>query len=129
MKQREYVRWLRALVVLAGLALLALVGALVPTLAGEIARSNPELAYLYWPGVLFVWATAAPVYAALAQAWLVCGSIGAGQAFCQRNVGRLKTMGLCMVIDAVRSGAKDFIVKPFKPDRVLKTVSSIVGTP
>ncbi|MGI6200218.1 MAG: DUF2975 domain-containing protein [Christensenellales bacterium] len=101
MKQREYVRWLRALVVLAGLALLALVGALVPTLAGEIARSNPELAYLYWPGVLFVWATAAPVYAALAQAWLVCGSIGAGQAFCQRNVGRLKTMGLCMVIDAV----------------------------
>ena len=34
-----------------------------------------------------------------------------------------------MVIDAVRSGAKDFIVKPFKPDRVLKTVSSIVGTP
>jgi two-component system chemotaxis response regulator CheY len=34
-----------------------------------------------------------------------------------------------MVIDAVRSGAKDFIVKPFKADRVLKTVSSIVGNP
>ena len=34
-----------------------------------------------------------------------------------------------MVMDAVRSGAKDFIVKPFKPDRVLKTVTSILGTP
>lgn len=34
-----------------------------------------------------------------------------------------------MVIDAVRSGAKDFIVKPFKADRILKTVSSIVGSP
>ena len=34
-----------------------------------------------------------------------------------------------MVMDAVRSGAKDFIVKPFKPDRVLKTVTSIVGEP
>ena len=34
-----------------------------------------------------------------------------------------------MVMDAVRSGAKDFIVKPFKPDRVLKTVNSILGTP
>ncbi len=34
-----------------------------------------------------------------------------------------------MVIDAVRSGAKDFIVKPFKADRVLKTVTSIVGNP
>ena len=34
-----------------------------------------------------------------------------------------------MVMDAVRSGAKDFIVKPFKPDRVLKTVTNILGEP
>ena len=34
-----------------------------------------------------------------------------------------------MVIDAIRSGAKDFIVKPFKAERVLKTVTSIVGEP
>ena len=31
-----------------------------------------------------------------------------------------------MVIEAIKSGAKDFIVKPFQPDRILKTVSSIV---
>ena len=42
----------------------------------------------------------------------------------------LKAMGQeTMVIDAIRSGAKDFIVKPFKPERVLKTVTSIVGEP
>ena len=34
-----------------------------------------------------------------------------------------------MVMDAIKSGAKDFIVKPFKPDRVLKTVKSILGDP
>ena len=34
-----------------------------------------------------------------------------------------------MVIEAIKSGAKDFIVKPFKPDRIMKTVSSIVGEP
>ena len=34
-----------------------------------------------------------------------------------------------MVIEAIKSGAKDFIVKPFKPDRIIKTVSSIVGAP
>lgn len=34
-----------------------------------------------------------------------------------------------MVIDAVRSGAKDFIVKPFKAERMLKTVSSVLGNP
>lgn len=32
-----------------------------------------------------------------------------------------------MVIEAIKSGAKDFIVKPFKPDRILKTVTSILG--
>jgi two-component system chemotaxis response regulator CheY len=32
-----------------------------------------------------------------------------------------------MVIDAIKSGAKDFIVKPFKPDRILDTVSKIFG--
>src|SRR5699024_10784939 len=32
-----------------------------------------------------------------------------------------------MVIEAIKSGAKDFIVKPFKPERIIKTVSSIVG--
>lgn len=46
------------------------------------------------------------------------------------NVVMCSAMGQeSMVIDAVRSGAKDFIVKPFKADRVLKTVSSIIGTP
>ncbi len=32
-----------------------------------------------------------------------------------------------MVIEAIKSGAKDFIVKPFKPERILKTVSGLVG--
>ena len=32
-----------------------------------------------------------------------------------------------MVVDAIRLGALDFIVKPFKPDRILETVSKILG--
>lgn len=46
------------------------------------------------------------------------------------NVVMCSAMGQeTMVIDAIKSGAKDFIVKPFKPDRVLKTVSTILGNP
>ena len=46
------------------------------------------------------------------------------------NVVMCSAMGQeSMVMDAVRSGAKDFIVKPFKPDRILKTVSTILGNP
>ena len=44
------------------------------------------------------------------------------------NVVMCSAMGQeSMVMEAVRFGAKDFIVKPFKPDRVLKTVNSILG--
>ena len=44
------------------------------------------------------------------------------------NVVMCSAMGQeSMVMEAVRSGAKDFIVKPFKPDRVLKTANSILG--
>ena len=32
-----------------------------------------------------------------------------------------------MVMDAIKAGAKDFIVKPFKADRVLEAVKKIVG--
>ena len=46
------------------------------------------------------------------------------------NVVMCSAMGQeSMVMDAVRSGAKDFIVKPFKADRVLKTVNTILGNP
>lgn len=44
------------------------------------------------------------------------------------NVVMCSAMGQeSMVIEAIKLGAKDFIVKPFKADRILKTVSSIVG--
>lgn len=32
-----------------------------------------------------------------------------------------------MVVDAIRYGALDFIVKPFKPDRILQTVQKVLG--
>ena len=32
-----------------------------------------------------------------------------------------------MVIESIQSGAKDFIVKPFQPDRVLEAVKKVVG--
>ena len=34
-----------------------------------------------------------------------------------------------MVVEAIKYGAKDFIVKPFKPDRVISTVGKILGGP
>ena len=32
-----------------------------------------------------------------------------------------------MVVDAIKSGAKDFIVKPFNAERIVQTVTAILG--
>ncbi|HHV61028.1 MAG TPA: response regulator [Firmicutes bacterium] len=32
-----------------------------------------------------------------------------------------------MVLDAIKAGAKDFVVKPFQPDRILAAVKKFVG--
>ncbi len=46
------------------------------------------------------------------------------------NVVMCSAMGQeAMVIDAIQSGARDFIVKPFKPERIMKTVTTILGNP
>ncbi len=45
------------------------------------------------------------------------------------NVVMCSAMGQeAMVIDAIQSGARDFIVKPFKPERIMKTVTTILGS-
>ncbi len=46
------------------------------------------------------------------------------------NVVMCSAMGQeAMVVEAVQAGTKDFVVKPFKSDRLLKTVTAIVGKP
>ena len=44
------------------------------------------------------------------------------------NVVMCSAMGQeAMVVEAVQAGIKDFIVKPFKPERILSTVTNIIG--
>lgn len=44
------------------------------------------------------------------------------------NVIMCSAMGQqAMVIESIQSGAKDFIVKPFQPDRVLEAVKKAIG--
>lgn len=46
----------------------------------------------------------------------------------EAKVAMVTAMGQqAMIMDAIKSGAKDFVVKPFQPDRVLAAVKKLVG--
>lgn len=34
-----------------------------------------------------------------------------------------------MVVEALKAGASDFVIKPFKPDKIIKTVEKILNKP
>jgi two-component system, chemotaxis family, chemotaxis protein CheY len=46
----------------------------------------------------------------------------------EAKVAMVTAMGQqSMIMDAIKSGAKDFVVKPFQPDRVLAAVKKLIG--
>jgi two-component system chemotaxis response regulator CheY len=50
------------------------------------------------------------------------------KSFASAQVIMCSAMGQqAMVIESIQSGAKDFIVKPFQPDRVIEAVKKVVG--
>ena len=57
---------------------------------------------------------------------LACRTIKGGDP--QAKVIMCTAMGQKnMVVEAIGAGAKDFIVKPFKPDRVLESIAKLIG--
>ena len=87
MKQKELSILLRAVVILCWCGC-ALVGALiVPAMAWETAKLNPELAYLKWPCLVFFWCALAVVVAALAYAYRIFADIGQDKSFTRKTPG------------------------------------------
>ena len=90
MKQKDLSILLRAVVILCWCGC-ALVGALiVPAMAWETAKLNPELAYLKWPCLVFFWCALAVVVAALAYAYRIFADIGQDKSFTPENARRLR---------------------------------------
>ena len=101
MKQKELSVWLRVTVVLIGAAVLFLGSVFLPRLGYEAAEMNPDTASLFWPCLLFLWATLLPVLAALVLAWLIFAEIGRDNSFCMANARRLRAISILALIDTL----------------------------
>ncbi len=101
MKQKELSVWLRVVVVLIGAAVLFLGAVFLPALGRDAAEMNPEVEYLFWPCLLFLWATLLPVLASLVLAWLIFAEIGRDNSFCMENARRLRAISILALIDTL----------------------------
>lgn len=101
MKQRELSKWLKLIIVVAAACCIALGAFLIPVLGREEANAAPELAYLFWPCLIFFWITELVVLAAFWQAWLIFSEIGRDNSFCMENARRLRTISRLAIVDSV----------------------------
>ncbi len=78
--------------VIAGIGVCALIVYLLilPNIGETLHASYPEFAAWHWPWMIFLWATAAPVCAALFLCWRVAGYIGEGRSFSLENARLLQ---------------------------------------
>jgi hypothetical protein len=100
MEQRTLSKWLKMIMIgIAACGLIVYV-VLVPGCGREIAMDNPELAYCYYPWLVFIWLTAIPCYVALIFGWRIATSIGNDQSFCLENARRLKNISHLALLDS-----------------------------
>ena len=100
MKQRTIAHILMAGGAVAGLGIILVFGVFVPVIANECKMMYPELAYLYWPGLIGMWLIGVMFLLGLWEYFRVCVRIGDDQSFSVGNVSSLRRIALYMAISS-----------------------------
>jgi MFS family permease len=90
MKHIELVRWLRVVLIVAMFLGPVFGGFIIPALGREAVAQNPELAFLFWPCLIFFWITFVPYYLVLGVCWGIASEIAADRSFSEKNAHALK---------------------------------------
>lgn len=67
-----------------------------PVIANECRDLYPELAFLFWPGLVYLWIIALSYCAAMIEYFRVCVRIGQDRSFCPENAKSLGRIALFM---------------------------------
>jgi len=86
---------LRGAIVLLGVVVLTLCFLAIPAVYQGWALEYPQLAYLTYPILFEICATAVPFFIALSQAWKLLGLVDRSQAFSGQSVLGLKRIKYC----------------------------------
>lgn len=101
MKQAEFAKWLKCIVLISVFVGLVLSGLIIPALGSDAVGMNPELGYMYWPCLIFIRIMAIPFFVALWKVWLICDEISKDNSFCKQNTQRLKFISKLAILEVL----------------------------
>ena len=102
MKKKTMTHLLHAILVVAVLLGAVFFFGAVPLAGSEIRQANPEYGWAYVPCLIWAWAFAAPIFAAVIPCWRVFSGIAAPRgAFTRQNARSLRLIAWLAFADAL----------------------------
>lgn len=99
MNQKNLAIWLKSIIIGTGIFGIIVFALLIPFYGASFASSAPELAYCYWPWLIFLWLCAVPCFASLFFGWKIAENIGRDNSFSFDNAKQLKTISKLAAFD------------------------------
>jgi hypothetical protein len=101
MTQKSLAKWVQGILI--GFAVVGAIFYLgiIPMIGKDIAADNPEMAWMYYPWLVFLLLTAVPCYVFLVYGWKIAGNISKDKSFSQENASYLKKMAHLALGDTV----------------------------
>ena len=101
MKQNEFAKWLKFIIITKAIIGLFFCFLIVPGLGSDIASANPEFSYMFMPSLMFIWITAIPFYLALWKSWCICCEISQDNSFSEKNAKALKYISRLALVECI----------------------------
>ena len=100
MNQNNLSKWLKGIIIGTGIFGLVVFGWLIPAYGASFAIMNPELAYCYWPWLVFLWLCSVPCFVSLFFGWKIASNIGMDNSFSFDNSKNLKIISVLAAGDS-----------------------------
>lgn len=101
MNQAQLAKWLKAMTIIVGLVGLLFSVYFLPTIGHDLMHEYPELAFLYWPYLIWAWVTVLPCFIALVYFWRICHEISKDNSFCRANANSLQMISRLFLMDTI----------------------------
>lgn len=99
MNQKSLAGWLKAVIICCAVGAFIVFGLLIPFYGAAFARQNPEVAYCYYPWLIYSSVFSLPCFGVLFLGWKVAGNIAKNNSFSFENARCLKIAAMLAGID------------------------------